>query len=103
VARARAPFRWRDRGGAGDVAREAQRLGVDEAALAADAPVVGEMAARHGLAHGGAAEDQGLEQRQAGVRGHVGVEAALQAACVEQDRLLGEPVEGRACARVRRA
>ena len=54
VARARSPSAW-------------TRLGVDEAAAAADAPLVGEEAGRDALAHGGAAEDDGLEREEAGV------------------------------------
>ena len=80
-------------GGAGDVAVEPERLGVDQAAIAADAPVVGERARGHRLAHGGAAEHQGLERGQAGVGGQVDLEAAGEPGAVEQDRLLRQPVE----------
>ncbi len=45
------------------------------------------------LAHGDAAEDEGLEGEETGVGGHVDLQAALEPAAVEEDRLLRQPVE----------
>ena len=97
MAKARAPRSVAGPAAArGEVARGAERLGVDEPAAAADAPLVGERAGRDPLAHGGASEHQRLEREQAGVGGHIDVERAVEPSAVEEDRLLRQPVERRA-------
>ena len=77
----------------GEVAGDPERLGVDEATVAADPPLVGDRAGSHRLAHGGAAEDEGLDRGQAGVAGEIDLEAAFEPRGVEEDRLLRQPVE----------
>ena len=77
---------------------EAQIVGEEQLSAAADAPAVGEEAGAHGFAMRGAAEDDGFDEKQLGVRREIGLEAARQASAVEEDRLLRQPVEARAFA-----
>ena len=97
VASARAPLAGR---GAGQrrrgVAVEAQAVGEDEAAAAADAPGIADRHVARDLAHGGAAEHDRFDGEQPGRRRDVGGKRALQRRAVEEDGLLRQPVERRA-------
>jgi hypothetical protein len=66
---------------------------VQQAAGAANAPLVRDGAGGDALAHGGAAERQHLQRSEGGVAGHVNLEAAVEAAGVEDYGLLRQPVE----------
>ena len=75
------------------VAVETDAVGKDQPAAAADAPDVVEARFAHRLAHGGAAEHDRLDRKQPAGFVDVGGEAPGQAGAVEEDRLLGQPVE----------
>ena len=77
---------------------EAQIVGEEQLSAAADAPAIGEEAGADRLAMRGAAEDDGFDEKQFGVRREVRLEPARQPSAVEEDRLLRQPVEARAFA-----
>src|SRR5690606_26910554 len=68
-------------------------FGVDEAAVAADAPGVAEAGAAGAFAHGLAAEQHRLDGAQAGVGREVDLEPAVEPRVFEENGFLRQPVE----------
>ena len=78
-----------------DIARggkvETKIVGMDEPAVATDAPAIMEKAARHGFAHRLAAEDKAFEADKSCITGEIHLKLAMETAAVEQDCLLRQP------------
>src|SRR6056297_2319037 len=86
-----------DRGASGQgLGGEVERLNRHRFALAGDAAGVAQGGARDGLAHGGAAQDNRLEDQAGGLLRKVDGGFASELAAVEEDRFLRQPVEMRA-------
>ena len=79
-----------------DRALEPHGLGIDELAAAPHAPAVGQRALLDRLAHAGAAEHDGLGEKQLRVGRERHLDRTRHACPVEQDRLLRQPGERRA-------
>src|SRR5215510_11762240 len=74
-----------------DVAVEANGLGEDQPAAAAQAPAVDEFAPLHALAHGGAAEHDDFAEQKRGAFGKINIDPARDFGGVEQDGFLRQP------------
>ncbi len=79
----------------GDVARQAQHVGVDQAPALADGPAVGDGAGGDIFAHGRAPKNQALAREQRGILCEIKGRAPRQHRPVEQDGRLRQPEEPR--------
>jgi hypothetical protein len=77
----------------GEGAIEPSGFGMDQPAIAADAPIVAQPGIERGFPHGVAAEQDSFDGGEAGALGEIDLDTAVELACGEQDGLLRQPVE----------